>query len=147
MSRLIMGISGAVALSLISGAAEFARGRDLSSIAGNLGVGSNAPITQGIAFSSSVSRQGTSSVNRAAKSDRVAAVVGRAVSTRTVSLKLDGIADTTFLVRIPVAIVNPPPAVTPVKPAAIRKLAVACEPVVSMLTDVARRLEPGRCVT
>ena len=28
-----------------------------------------------------------------------------------------------------------------------RKAAVACEPPVSVLTEVAKRLEPGRCVT
>jgi hypothetical protein len=28
-----------------------------------------------------------------------------------------------------------------------RKLTVACEPVVSVLTEVAKQLEPGRCVT
>lgn len=139
MSRLIMGISGVLALSLISGAAEFARGRDLSPIAG-----SHAPITQGISI---LSRPGTSSVNRASKADRVAAAVGSTASTRTVSLKIDGFADTTFLVRIPAALANPPPAAAPANPAAIRKTMFACEPVVSILTDVAKRLGPGRCVT
>ena len=28
-----------------------------------------------------------------------------------------------------------------------RKTAVACEPVVSVLTEVAKLLQPGRCVT
>jgi hypothetical protein len=28
-----------------------------------------------------------------------------------------------------------------------RKLTVACEPVVSVLTEVAKQLQPGRCVT
>ena len=149
MSRLIMGISGLLALSLISGAAEFARGRDLSSrdlssIAGNLAAGSRAPITQGI---SNLSRPRTSSVNRAAKADRAVAAVARAASTRTVSLKLDGFADTTFLVRLPVAIANPPAAAVPAKPAVRSKPTIACEPVVSILTEVAKRLGPGRCVT
>jgi hypothetical protein len=27
------------------------------------------------------------------------------------------------------------------------KATVACEPVVSVLTDIAKRLQPGRCVT
>jgi hypothetical protein len=28
-----------------------------------------------------------------------------------------------------------------------RKLAVACEPPVSVLTEIAKQLQPGRCVT
>ncbi|WP_298257513.1 hypothetical protein [Bradyrhizobium sp.] len=148
MSRLIMGITSVVALSLVSGAAEFARGRDLPLIAGNLAAGRHAPITQGISISSNVSREGASRVNRASKADRAATQVGVVASTRTVSLQLNGFADTSFLVRIPVAIASPPAAAAPTEPAAIRsKLAVACEPVVSILTDVAKRLGPGRCIT
>jgi len=147
MSRLITGISGALALSLISGAAisgaaELARGRDLSPIAGNL-----TPIAQAWPLSSGSSSpaDGTTSVNRGSKTDRAVASVGSPASTRTISLKLDAFSDTTFLVRIPVAIANSPVA-APVKPAIGRPM-VACEPVVSMLTEVAKRLEPGRCVT
>lgn len=152
MSRLIMGISSVLALSLISGAAEFARGRDLSPIAANSVLGGRASIirstTQGLSLSSNVSREETSPVNRASKADRAATLVGRAVgSTRTVSLRLDGFADTTFLVRLPVAIANPPAAVVPAKPAVRSKPMFACEPVVSILTDVAKGLGPGRCVT
>lgn len=138
MSRLIMGISGALALSLISGAAEFARGRDLSSAAGN-----STPITQALSLSSRSSADGKSSVNRSAKADRVTSPVGSPASTRTISLTLEGFSDTTFLVRVPVAAANPP---APIKPA-IRRPMVACEPVVSVLTEVAKRLQPGRCVT
>ena len=155
MSRLIMGISSVLALSLISGAAEFARGRDLSSIAAssvsvaNSVLGSRASSTRGLSLSSSLSREGTSPVNRASKADRAATRVSRAAvsSTRTVSLRLDGFADTTFLVRLPVAIANPPAAAVPAKPAIRSKPTLACEPVVSILTDVAKRLGPGRCVT
>lgn len=147
MSRLIMGISGALALSLvsgaaISGAAEFARARDLSSIAGNSTAGNSTPATQGISLSPSA--QGTS-VNRGSKADRTAAVAGSPASTRTISLKLEAFSDTTFLVRIPAAVANSP-AAAPARPA-IRRQMVACEPVVSVLTEVAKRLQPGRCVT
>lgn len=148
MSRLIMGITSVVALSLVSGAAEFARGRDLLPIAGKPAVGRHVPITQGMSASSNVSQEGASRVNRASKADRAATQVEVAASTRTVSLKLDGFADTSFLVRVPVAIANPPTAAAPTKPAAIRsKPTVACEAVVSILTDVAKRLGPGRCIT
>jgi hypothetical protein len=34
-----------------------------------------------------------------------------------------------------------------VKKSGDRKLAMACEPVVSVLTEVAKLLEPGRCIT
>lgn len=140
MSRLIMGISGALALSLISGVAEFARGRDLPSVAGNF-----TPITQALALSSRAPAGVTSSVNRGSKADRVARPTGSPATTRTISLRLDGFSDTTFLVRIPVAIANPPTiAPAPAKPAIGRPM-VACEPVVSVLTEVAKRLEPGRC--
>ncbi len=140
MSRLITGISGVLALSLISGVAEFARGRDLSSVAGNL-----APITQALALSSRSSADVTSSVNRGAKADRAVSPAGSPATTRTISLRLDAFSDTTFLVRIPEAFANPPAvAPAPLKPAISRPM-LACEPVVSVLTEVARRLEPGRC--
>lgn len=138
MSQLIIGISGALALSLISGAAELARGRDLYPVAGN-----SAPITQALSLSSHRSAEGEPSVNRGSKADRAAPVVGSPASTRTVSLRLDSFSDTSFLIRLPVAVVSPP---APAKPA-IRWPMVACEPVVSMLTEVAKRLQPGRCVT
>jgi hypothetical protein len=138
MSRLIAGISGALALSLISGAAEFARGRDLAAVAGN-----QTPSTQSLSLSSDSASEGTS-VNRGSKADRVAALAGSPASTRTVSLKLDAFSDTTFLIRIPVAASNPP-ARAPARPA-IRKLMVACEPVVSLLAEAAKQLQPGRCV-
>ncbi|HZR71299.1 hypothetical protein [Bradyrhizobium sp.] len=139
MSRLIMGISGALALSLvsgaaISGAAGFARGRDQSPIAG-----SSTPTTQGLSLSASA--EGAPSVNRGSKADRTAAVVGSPASSRTISLQLEAFSDTTFLVRIPAANSN-----APARPAAVRRLMVACEPVVSVLTEVAKRLQPGRCV-
>ena len=137
MSRLIMGISGALALSLMSGAAELARGRDLSSIAGN-----SIITTQALALSLRSPSEGATPVNRGSKADRVTGPAGSAAATRTISLKLDGFADTTFLVRIPAAIATSPAA----KPA-IRRQTVACEPVVSVLTEVAKRLQPGRCIT
>lgn len=137
MSQLIAGISGALALSLISGVAEFARGRDLAAVAGN-----QAPSTQSLSLSFN-SDEGTS-VNRGSKANRVAALVGSA-STQTVSLKLDAFSDTTFLIRIPVAASNPPAARARARPAT-RKPMVACEPIVSPLTEVAKQLQPGRCV-
>jgi hypothetical protein len=139
MSRLITGISGVLALSLISGAAVFASGRDPSPVAGTR-------TTNAQPLSSSSRAGGASSVNRGAKADRAGGPAGSPALTRTVSLQLNGFSDTTFLVRVPVAAGVRPVGPSPAKPA-IRKPMVACEPVVSVLTEVARQLEPGRCVT
>ena len=139
MSRLVMGISGALALTLMSGAAELARGRDLSSLSG-------AAVPQAHSLGASI--EAVTPVNRSSKADRASAPVGSPASTRTVALKLESFSDTTFLVRMPVATASSPAIAVPAKsPAAARRPMVACEPVVSFLTDVAKRLDPGRCVT
>ena len=133
MSRLTTGISGAVALVLISGAAQFALGRDLGmSPADQLSAGSPAA--------------GASAVNRGAKADRATGPAGSPAVTRTVSLKLSGFSDTTFLLRVPVTSATPA-AVSSTAKRVAPKPAVACEPMVSILTEVAKQLEPGRCVT
>ncbi|SHN70542.1 hypothetical protein [Bradyrhizobium erythrophlei] len=146
MSRLTTGISGAIALVLISGAAQFAMGRDLSGIPGRL-----APLQQ--SSSSSYAPSGSTApdmvaVNRGAKADRAMGPSGSPARLQTISLKLDGVEDTSVLVRMPAAGATPSPstASSPAKPAT-RKPMAACEPVVSALTEVARRLQPGRCVT
>jgi len=141
MSRLIAGISGALALSLISGAAEFARGRDLPSVAGN-----TTPATQSLFLPSSSPTEGATPVNRGSKADRAAAVSGSPASTRTISLKLNGLSDTTVLVRLSVTAGTPSTAPSPAKPN-FRRPMVACEPDVSVLTEVAKQLLPGRCIT
>jgi hypothetical protein len=144
MSQLSRGIFAALAISLTCGAVQFASGRDLirgpqSSV--------NAPETAT-----------NISINRASKADRLARVAGSAVSTQTISLRLDALADTSVLVRMPAAkeggnkeARNGSPAPSSSAPAVTksgsRKMAVACEPVVSVLTEVAKLLQPGRCVT
>src|ERR1700722_12263220 len=136
MSGLTTGETGAIALLLISGAAQFAMGRDLSTAADQL-----PPIKQsspGFPISDTL-------VNRGAKADRAAGPLGSPASLRTISLTPTGVSDTVVLMRVPAAVAAPPIAAVPAKPAA-RKPMVACEPVVSSLTEVARRLQPGRCV-
>ena len=124
MSKFTTGILGAMALSLSFGAAQFALGHDLPE---------TAPAPAG-------------GINRAAKADRIASVAGSAAQTRTISLRLQAFSDTSFLVRVPVARGPESPSAPPkAKPA--RKPMVACEPVVSLLTEVAKLLQPGRCVT
>ena len=72
---------------------------------------------------------------------------GSPALTRTVSLKLNGFSDTSFLLRVPVAAGMPPTVLPEAKPAAPRKSMAACELVVSVLTDVVKQLQPGRCIT
>jgi hypothetical protein len=138
MSRLVIGIFGAIALSLSFGAAQFALGRDLSEATQD-GLPNSLP---------EPSAAGEIGVNRALKADRVASVAGSPSQMRTISLRLDGFSDTSFLVRVPVAngAGNPSSAPSATK-SGNRKMTVACEPVVSVLTEVAKLLQPGRCVT
>jgi Zn-dependent protease with chaperone function len=134
-SHLSRGIFGAIAVSLAFGAV--ASGRDLAGAQQDPAGASQASISQ-----ASINQ---ASVNRAAKADRVSAMVASAVPTRTVLLRLDGLSDTSVLVRLPVPqqARNGSSFLTK----GDRKMAVACEPMVSVLTEVARQLQPGRCVT
>ena len=135
MSGLTTGVAGAIALVLISGAAQFAMGRDLST-------------TLADRFQSSPGslNPDTVAINRAAKADRAAGPSGSPALLRTISLQLNGVADTVVLMRVPVAVAVPPAESSVAKPVTRRPM-MACEPVVSVLTEVARRLQPGRCVT
>jgi len=129
MPQISKAIFGAIAVALTLGAVQFAFGRDL---------------TGGPQDSAATAQAG---INRAAKTDRAPGVAVSGLPTQTISLRLEGLTDTSVLVRIPVARAgNSSSAPSALKPLD-RKLAVACEPVVSVLTDVAKRLEPGRCVT
>jgi len=139
MSRLATGTYGVIALSLAVGAAQLASGRDLSEA-------SQDRLQQ--AFREPLATGGVAAVNRAAKADRVAGVAGSPVRTRTISLRLEGFSDTSFLVRVPVANgADNTSSVPAVIKSGNRKIMVACEPVVSILTDVAKLLQPGRCMT
>jgi len=93
---------------------------------------------------------GAPGLNRAAKGDREANLPQAAATARTVMVKVDSLADTSVLIRIPVQneARNVPRAPALMKPAERKgKMAVACEPPVSMLTEVAKLLKPGRCIT
>src|SRR5882762_8163757 len=133
MSQLSRGIFGAIAVSLTFGAA-LAAGRDLAEIQNPAG---NSQVVNT-----------SEAINRAAKADRADGVVGSAAPTRTISLRQDVLTDTSVLIRLPVMqeARNNVPAPAVVKPQA-KKVTVACEPPVSVLTEVAKRLEPGRCIT
>jgi hypothetical protein len=130
MSQILKGILGTLAVSLTFGAVQFASGHDLMG-------GQRVTIP-------TVANQ---DVNRAAKADRaaVSAVSGK---TETISLKLDSLAETSVVIRVPVT--REEARSRPKSPELIRsgeRRLSACEPVVSVLTEVAKRLQPGRCVT
>lgn len=133
MSYLLKAILGAAAVSLSFGAVQLASGHDLTS---GLRAFSGAP---------------KHDVTRAAKADRAGPARPSAAPERTISLRLDSLSDTSILVRIPLA--QDARSTTPPTPPSLLlksgegKSMVACEPVVSVLTNVAKQLQPGRCVT
>jgi len=148
MSNIRRGILGAVAVTLSLGAAQFAFGEDLT-------VGMR---TSGIP---------EQAIDRGGKTDRAPLLAEPVAPTQTISIHVDRVPGTSVLVRIPVArdqeagkdqgratqgAANPgaapegnaAPAAQQVKDP---RRTVACEPVVSVLTEIAKHLQPGRCIT
>ena len=138
MSQISKAVFGALAISVACGAVQLAFGHDLT------GMGQRASAAPEIG------------VNRAAKADRD---VVKPVSsqTQTFALRFNGMPDTSVLVRMPAAkdsfkqeaikleaLDRPAPSMMR---SGNRKNAIACETVVSVLTEVAKQLQPGRCVT
>ena len=136
MSQLSRGVFAAIAVSLTCGIVQFALGRDLS----------RGP-QDSVSAPETATNINNIDINRAAKADRAVGVVARPVQTQTVSLRLDVLSDPSVLIRIPVAQARKSPSAPAVTKSGERKMAVACEPVVSILTEVAKQLQPGRCVT
>ena len=131
MSQIFKAILAALAITAGFGAVQFASGHDLT---GGWQLAATAPAAD---------------INRAAKADRVMlrAAPGQ---TETITIRRVGLDDTSVVVRVPVQApvvqeVRNPPA-SPAKPGG-SKMTVACEPPVSVLTEVAKLLQPGRCVT
>jgi hypothetical protein len=131
MSQIRKGIFASLAVALTLGAVQLAFAHDLI---GSRQTASPAPDT---------------GINRATKSDR-ASVPASPGQTQTIALRPDGLTDTSVLVRVPVAKARNEtrnvPSSSMTRPAD-KKIAVACEPPVSVLTEVAKLLQPGRCVT
>jgi hypothetical protein len=128
-SRVIFFGGFAVALTL--GAVQFAMGRDLGRD------------LVGVAAEPAGTTEAT--INRAAKADRAAGIAGPGIQTQTISLRSHGLPDTSVLVRIPLAQARSnSSAPLGTKPSG---RTLACETSVSVLTEVARHLAPGRCVT
>ena len=133
MSQIFKAILAALAISATFGAVQLASGHDLASLRQ---LASTAPASE---------------VNRAAKVDRAALRVAPS-RTETITIRSVGLNDTSVVVRVPVVqeeVRNRPAA--PAKPGSSKpgasKTAVACEPPVSVLTEVAKLLQPGRCIT
>ena len=137
MSQIFKAILATLAVSGTFGAVQFASGHDL------------------IGGSQLASSEPAGEINRTAKTDRVALKAAQ-TPTETITIRSVGLPDTSVVVRVPVA--QMPGAQTPKvgegvrirpepsKPAATKR-AIACEPPVSVLTEVAKLLQPGRCVT
>jgi len=135
MGQLSTGVSkalaGATALLLTFGAVAF--GRDLQQ---------RAPDQLNVAAASDIS------VNRSGKTDRAARATIPVTRAETVSVRLNDLANTSVLIRLPLTRESLDAAtVSPQKNSGAGHVAVACEPSVSVLTDIAKRLQPGRCVT
>jgi hypothetical protein len=140
MSQIFKAILAGLAITAGFGAVQLASGHDLN-LTGLRQLAATAPAAD---------------INRAAKADRV---VLRAApgQTETITIRSVGLDDTSLVMRVPVAqapAVQPPlvreevrnPPASPTRPGA-SKMTVACEPPVSVLTEVAKLLQPGRCVT
>ncbi len=122
-SRVIIGVCAIV---LTLGAIPLAAGRDLAG---------------GVFNRAAQFRAGTPApeINRAAKADRAGSLVRSGSPMQTISLQLNGLSDTSVLVRIPVAQAGRAGSFVPSwTKSGNDKRAVACEPVVSVLTDVAQ---------
>ena len=131
MSQLSRAVFGTIAVSLTLGAVQLAAGRDLTGTQNPAG-------------------------NRAVKADRADAAPGSRTATRTISVRLDALADTSVVIRMPAAKATDKQATDKqargssaplLTKSGDRKATVACEPPVSVLTEVAKRLQPGRCIT
>jgi len=131
MSYTRKGILGAAAIVASLAAVQFASGENLT-----VGMRTTGMPDQGV-------------VNRATKSDRSPIVAEPVAPTQTIAIHVDRLPETSILVRIPRTHEASTELRRPAKPQlkSEGKMAVACEPVVSVLTEIAKRLQPGRCVT
>ena len=134
MSQIFKAVLAALAVAGTFGAVQLASGHDLT---GSRQLASTEPAGE---------------INRGAKADR-AALKAAQNRTETVTIRSVNLADTSVVVRVPVA---PAPAAQaayarrdtqPPGTGGKPKRTIACEPPVSVLTEVAKLLQPGRCVT
>lgn len=136
MSQIAQGILGALAVTLTLGAAQLASGGDLPE---------NRTIHTTATAGHSATLGPLYDVNRTAKADR-AGIAVRQQQGETVSVNM---IDRSILMRIPPAALGEArraPNLVPAAPQKAKRI-VACEPLVSVLTELASVLQPGRCVT
>ncbi|WP_441243142.1 hypothetical protein [Tardiphaga sp. 768_D3_N2_1] len=135
MSKVSSLVLGMVAGATMFGAIQYASGNDL----------------RGTLIDSD--KVASSDVNRAAKGDRASLITTQNEQSQTLSFRVQGLSDTSILLRMGVA-----PVVAPTKNEAVnirplpmnakpQRAAVGCEPPVSVLSEMAKMLQPGRCVT
>ena len=142
MARLISGMLGVATATLVLSAAhlEVASGNDLDTF--GMRRGSATYLAPG----------SPPEINRESKSDRDVVAAPSKEILRTVSIQVDQLAHTSVLIRVPADRLGEnvsPLSQRPVKldPKATPRRIVACEPVVSALTEVAKLLDSGRCIT
>ena len=129
MSYTVNGILGVVAVVATFGAAQFASGHDLT-----VGMrSSDTPLQE--------------EVNRTVKADRAAVVAAMPAQARTISIRLERLPNTSIVVRLPAAREARSTGPALFIKSGERAGTVACEPMVSVLTEIVRQLQPGRCVT
>lgn len=131
MSQILKAFFAVLAVSGTFGAVQLASGHDL---AGFRQSSATPPVTN---------------VNRTGKGDRDAVRVAQN-DTATITLRPAGLDEGSVVVRIPVLKETARNSPAPARPAATKSTtrnAIACEPPVSVLTEVAKLLQPGRCVT
>ncbi|PDT91903.1 hypothetical protein CO669_01085 [Bradyrhizobium sp. Y36] len=150
MSQIHKAFLGAVAIAATLGAVQLASGHDLADRW--QAVADVHSHSLSYAPSPNVTSPNVTShnVNRAGKADRLAERKQAAVPTRTVSMRLNDLADTSVLLRVPAVIETgnaKPPVLLQNQNKVRTRPTIACEPMVSSLTEVAKLLQPGRCVT
>ena len=135
MSKVSSLVLGMVAGATMFGAIQYASGNDL-----------RGTLTDS-------DKVASSDVNRAAKGDRASLITTQNKQSQTLSFRVQGLSDTSILLRMGVA-----PVAAPTKNEAVnirplpmnakpQRAAVGCEPPVSVLSEMAKMLQPGRCVT
>jgi hypothetical protein len=135
MSKVSSLVLGMVAGATMFGAIQYASGNDL-----------RGTLTDS-------NKVASSDVNRAAKGDRASLITTQNEQSQTLSFRVQGLSDTSILLRMGVA-----PVAAPTKNEAVnirplpmnakpQRAAVGCEPPVSVLSEMAKMLQPGRCVT
>jgi hypothetical protein len=135
MSKVSSLVLGMVAGATMFGAIQYASGNDL-----------RGTLTDS-------DKVASSDVNRAAKGDRASLITTQNEQSQTLSFRVQGLSDTSILLRMGVA-----PVAAPTKNEAVnirplpmnakpQRAAVGCEPPVSVLSEMAKMLQPGRCVT